>query len=196
MKKLIDEKGRLFGRVNVIDALVLLAVLVLAGAFALRAQRLAANNIQQPMSSLTAPENPVPVVYEVTMYNTSIGHVEDIRKGDILYNKDSNGTNVGTITDVQVSECRLPSQLADGSYVMAPVHGRYRIVLTVESEATPAQDGRLFIDRGGELAAGLTYNYCTKYCLITGAITSVKWDEEALEVWNNYLIARAAEDAV
>lgn len=196
MKKLIDERGRLFGRINAMDALVLLAVLVLIAAFALRAQRLAANNVQRPTSSVTAPEEPVPVVYEVTMYNTSIGHVEDIRKGDILYNKDNNGVNVGNIVDVQVSECCMPSQLADGSYVMAPVHGRYRIVLTVESEVRPIEDGRLFIKWGSELAAGLTYNYCTKYCLITGVITSVKWEAEAMEVWNNYMTARANENAV
>lgn len=196
MKKLIDERGRLFGRVNVIDALVLLAAVVLIAAFALRAQRLAANNVQQPSFSFSEPEDPVPVVYEVTVYNASIGHVEDIREGDALYNKDTSGANVGTITDVQVSDCYLPSQLADGSYVMAPVHGRYRIVLTVESEVRPTQDGRLFINWGSEASVGLTYNYCTKYCLLTGVITSMKWDEEALEVWNEYVTAKAAADGV
>lgn len=196
MKKLIDERGRIFGRVNAMDALVLLVVLVLIAAFALRAQRLAANNVQQPTSSVTAPEEPVPVVYEVTLYNTSIGHVEDIRKGDILYDKDNNGVNVGNIVDVQVSECYQPSQLADGSYVMAPVHGRYRIVLTVESEARPVKDGRLFIRWGSELAAGLSYNYCTKYCLFTAVITSVEWEAEAMEVWNNYITAGVNKDAV
>lgn len=195
MKKLIDEEGRLFGRINIIDALALLAVLILVAAFALRAHRLAASNIQQ-QPLFAPPEETVPVVYEVTMYNTSIGHAEDIRAGDTLYNRDNNGVNVGTIVDVQVSDCYIPSQLADGSYVMAPVRGRYNIVLTVESEARPSQGGRLYINWSSELAAGLTYNYCTKYCLITGAITSVKWDEEALEVWNEYFTAKAAADGV
>ncbi len=195
MKKLIDERGRLFGRINVIDALVLLAVLVLIAAFALRAQRLAADKIQQ-QPLIAAPEEAVPVIYEVTMYNTSIGHAEDIRVGDTLYNRDNSGVNVGTIVDVQVNDCYIPSQLADGSYVMAPVRGRYNIVLTVESEARPSQSGRLFISWTSELAAGLTYNYCTKYCLITGAITSVDWDAEALEVWSEYFTAKAEAEGV
>lgn len=195
MKKLIDEKGRLFGRINVIDMLALLAVLILAAAFVLRAQRLAASNVQQ-QPLFAPPEETVPVVYEVTMYNTSIGHAEDIRVGDTLYNKDTSGIDVGTIVDVQVNDCYIPSQLADGSYVMAPVRGRYNIVLTVESEARPSQGGRLYISWSSELAAGLTYNYCTKYCLITGAITSVNWDEEVLEVWNEYYTAKAAADGV
>lgn len=195
MKKLIDERGRLFGRINVVDALVLLAVLVLIVAFALRAQRLAADKVQQ-QPLIAAPEETVPVVYEVTMYNTSIGHAEDIRVGDTLYNRDHNGVNVGTIVDVQVNDCYMPSQLADGSYVMAPVRGRYNIVLTVEGEARPSQSGRLFINWSSELAAGLTYNYCTKYCLITGAITSVDWDVEALEVWSEYFTAKAEAEGV
>lgn len=192
MKKLIDERGRLFGRLNVLDALVLLAVVLLAAGLVLRAQRLAA--LQTEDDKLAPPEEAVPVTYEVTVYNASIGHVEDIRVGDTLYNRDTSGINVGTIVDMKVTECSLPVQLVDGSYVMGTARDRYRIVLTVESEVRPTRSGRMFINWNSELAAGMTYNYCTKYCLVVGVVTAMDWDEQALEVWNDYL--RAEENGV
>lgn len=169
MKKLIDEKGRLLGLINAIDALVLLLAAVLAGAFVLRTQRLADIGLAQ-----SDEQTPVQVRYQVTAYSAGIGHTQVIRAGDALYIQDATGTPVGTIVDVQVSEAVLPSQLLDGSYVMAPARDRYTIVLTVESAASQSSDGHLFIEKA-ELELGMTYSYCTKYSLLAGIVTELSY---------------------
>lgn len=170
MKKLIDEKGRLFGLINAVDALVLLLAVALVGAFFLRARQLAS-------AGMSASGEPVEVKvrYQVTVYSAAIGHTQVIRAGDTLYNQDVGGVPVGTIVDVQVSEAVRPSLLLDGTYVMAPLRERYTIVLTVEGEARQNSDDRLYI-RNSEVELGMSYMYCTKYSLLTGTITELSCD--------------------
>ena len=71
MGKLIDREGRLFGKISVIDLLVVLAVLVLAAAFYTK------NNTLEPTATAQAG---TPITFTVLAENLSFQTVDAIRE--------------------------------------------------------------------------------------------------------------------
>jgi len=165
VKKLLDEKGRLFGRISVIDVAVIAVVAVLALAVFLRRDNASAVSPVAPMSDIR---------YEVTIANMPQGRLDSLRVGDYLYDKDNGtGSPVGTIVDIQVSDCTIPSQKVDGTYVMAPVAERKNVVLVLDAKGIVDSRGRTYLNRTIEVAVGSSINYYTKACLFSGIVTEL-----------------------
>ncbi|HHY36231.1 MAG TPA: DUF4330 domain-containing protein [Firmicutes bacterium] len=140
---MLDEKGRLFGLVNIIDlAVVLVFGLVLAfGAY----KFLYVNPSYQP--------EPKTVRVELVVEGVRQPTVDAIALGDRVYEKNSNGY-FGTITDIKVVPAKEVVPTADGKLVEAEVPGRYDIYLTLES---PAEVSEEYIQiTGQQVRIGLT----------------------------------------
>jgi len=161
MKKIIDEKGRLFGRISIIDVIVLALVVVLAVATFTRYRVR-----ETPLTTA----NTVKVTYTVKNQRTRANIAELIRPGDNLYTE--SGTFIGVIRDVAAIEARSPEAIIDGTYVIASFEDRYDIILTVEANCSYI-DGRYYAERIYELSANSEQRMTTKYNLFTGIILSI-----------------------
>lgn len=165
MNKILDKNGRLFGRISLIDVGVVAVVAVLALALFVRQNA-------TPTVSPVAPMDDIR--YEVTITNMPQGRLDSIRVGDYLYDGDNKtGSPVGTIVDIQVSECTIPSQKADGTYVMGTVDERTNVVLVLEAKGIVDSRGRTYINRTNEVAVGSLINYYTFACQFSGTITEL-----------------------
>ena len=161
MRKIIDERGRLFGLVSVIDVIVLAAVIVLAiGAFT------KFNVHDNPLTTVNT-EN---VTYTVRILATRLNVLDLIRPGDNLYTE--NGVFIGVIKDVYAEEAIAPEPLVDGTYVMARVHERYDLTITVEVQCS-FSNGRYYADRTIELNVNSEQRMNTKYFAFTGFILTI-----------------------
>jgi len=161
MKKIIDDRGRLFGFISFIDAIVLVALVVLALAVFTRF-RVGDNPI--------TTTNTVSVSYTVMIPARRLNEAALIRPGDNLYTEF--GTYIGKITAVSTADAESAEWITDGTYVMGRVQDRYDVTLIVEAQCSYS-DGRYYVDRVFELTANAEQRMSTKYNLFTGYIMSV-----------------------
>jgi hypothetical protein len=155
--KFIDKQGRLFGRVSVIDLLVILVVVVLAAVLCLRKSALEHTS---PTSS---------IVYCLRLSGIRDEMVNCWQVGDQVFDEDS-GIVIGVISAIDVQPCEASAPLADGTYVTSTVDGRKDMTLTLSAEGF-VSNGRTYVDRTYEINVNSTRTLSTKYadfdCIIT-----------------------------
>jgi hypothetical protein len=155
--KFIDKQGRLFGRVSVIDLLVILVVVALASVLCLRKTAL----------DHTSPTSPI--VYSLRLSGIREETVDCWQVGDQVFDEDS-GIVIGVITAIDVQPAETSALLADGTYVTSTVDGRNDLCLTLSAEGL-VSGGRAYVDRTYEINVNSTRTLSTKYadfeCIIT-----------------------------
>ena len=77
--KLMDKNGRLFGKISVIDVVVVLVVIVMAAALYVKNTSLSHTSIRVTNT---------PITYQVTAYNVRQYVADAIQEGDLLYDQD------------------------------------------------------------------------------------------------------------
>lgn len=162
-RKIIDERGRLFGVINIIDVIVIiLAVILVCGVYVKfsKNERTAAGS-----SSLQT------VTYQMEIKTVRDGICQDLKEGDKIWNQES-GVELGTITDVSVTPAKLQNSLTDGTYVNGSVQDRYDVVLTIEG-ACQILNGRYFINKSDEISVNQEKKVQTKYCETSGTVIGI-----------------------
>ena len=156
--KLIDEKGRIFGKISLIDIIVVALAAVLAlGLYA----RFFVN---EKTALVMAGDK---FTYEIKISSVRTFTADALQVGDKLWEKD-NDTYIGTITDVRREPATQVMKLLDGSYEVVPAENRYDVYLTVEGEGL-VSNGRYYASRTFEISQNAVVNIYSKYCA-TGSV--------------------------
>jgi hypothetical protein len=164
MKKIIDEHGRVFGKVSVIDFLVVLIVLVLGAALYVKYNVLEATSVAGKTDT---------IAYAITIYGAREYTANGIRIGDAIYDKSgSGGRSVGTITDKKVTDAKKMQALSDGTIVYGNYEGRYDITLTITANGA-VTDGRYLVNKTYEINVNSIRIFYTKYCTFEATITEI-----------------------
>ena len=163
MKKIIDENGRLFGRISVIDVGVLVLALVLVAAFATKDEF-------TPVAAIAAPMQDVS--YAITITNMPQGRLDSLRQGDTLYDGETKYA-LGKVVSIEAEECTTSILKTDGTYVMAPIEGRYNVTVRVEAKAMVDEWQHIYINRTNRIAVGLSLDLYTNAVLFGGVITEI-----------------------
>lgn len=163
MKKIIDENGRLFGRISVIDVGVLLLAVVLVAAFVTKDE-------VTPIAVIAAPMQDVS--YTVAITNMPEGRLESLHEGDTLYDAETKYA-MGKVVSVEAEDCVTSMLKADGTYVMAPIEGRYNVILHVDAKAMVDERQHIYVNRTNHIAEGLSLDFYTKSVLFGGVITEI-----------------------
>ena len=138
--KIVDEKGKLFGLVNLIDLLV---VLVLVAVVFGGVKRLGSRPAVSDSSSKGIVTYEIKEVRQVT--------VDNIVVGDPIYHYDK-GTYIGTIVDKKVEPFKDYVEY-NGQWVNAEKEGRY--VVTIEVEADVKESTENFVVGGEQTRVGV-----------------------------------------
>jgi len=158
--KLIDNKGRLFGKVNLLDcAVVLIVAAALIGAY------LKFGVLQE--SGTTELQ---PIRYTAEIANVRDFIFENLQVGDVLY--ESGGVNIGTIVSLTAAGYKDAIGLTDGTLVTAEVPERYMVLIEVEAEATVV-GGRYYIAKTSEIAVGSSRTFLSKYVACSGTVKEI-----------------------
>ena len=161
MRKIIDERGRLFGLISFIDVIVLAVVIILALAV------FAKFNVNE--SPLTTTST-VDVTYTIKIPMVRLTTATLMHPGDSLYNE--NDAFIGTIKSVSAADAEFPESLIDGTFARAKVHERYDVTIAVEALCS-FSNGRYYTDRVFELNANSEMWIKTKYVITSGFITTI-----------------------
>lgn len=143
---MIDNNGRLFRKISIIDIAIVLAVVLLGAGFIYR----------QTSDRLDAIINPTTPFY-VTIHGAGIRHfiVDAVSVGDIMYRRHQQQP-MGRVVDISVETAMDSLLRSDGTAVLAPMEGRYDIFITLESLGSITEIGYIVngndhIARGSEV---------------------------------------------
>lgn len=163
--KIIDNNGRLFGKISVIDVVVLLLAVVLAAALYMKTHTMTHTSTETVYDTITftyfCPSMPEYVV-------------DALRVGDELFDADNLPVgSLGEIVDIQY----LPgteyhtSDIGVAGYF--PADECVDVLITVRGEGIITGD-TYQINRVYPLGVNANRNYCTPYVLLKGIVASIE----------------------
>ena len=162
-KKILDEKGRLFGVINIVDVIVIiLAIVIVCGVYV----KFSHNERTSLMSA-----NLLTVTYQMKVPAVRNGIADNLRAGDKLWDQE-NDVEIGTIKDVQVTPAKRAEALTDGTFAEGTVQDRYDVILTIEG-GCQVINGRYYMNKSDEISVNHEKKSFTKYCKFTGTVIGI-----------------------
>lgn len=139
---LIDSKGKLFGKINIVDLLIVLLIISIAGGVYL----VFFGGSDKQIVETTK------VVYDFEITNVNMDFIEAITPGDPIRDS-TRGNELGTVVSKTSRKATMLNEdLINGRYIIADVPDAYDVVITIEARAdiTPAN----IIVGGAEVKVG------------------------------------------
>lgn len=136
--RFMDENGRIFGKINIFDLIVLLAVILGAAFMLLRPTA-------EERQEAEAPRQTAVLTMEIEGARQYIADAYHV--GDILY---EGTTEIGEIKEIQVAPQKIVKLQPDGSYKEIERKLYYDIKLTLETNEYYENEGQ-FVDGKGML---------------------------------------------
>lgn len=163
MAKRIDNKGRIFGKVSVIDLFVVVFALAMVFAFYLRFFRSETTSVRA--------EDADTFTYTVKIDGVRQWTVDGFHEGEQVWDSD-NDTLLGTIKEIEAVPATAEVSLVNGTTVVTEKDNRFDIYLTIEADGLISENGRYFASRTYELGVNTPIYLYTKYCWVSGTV----WD--------------------
>jgi len=140
---MIDEKGRLFGKVSLIDIFVILAVIVFAVGFVY-------NRTSQDIQRIIMADTPMYVTFLVEdVRDLSLSAVQE---GDILFRQHER-IPLGTVTNIETGPAYDIITRTDGTAALVPVDGRYNMYITLAAVGSITDRG-FFVNGTQQMSVG------------------------------------------
>lgn len=163
--KIIDRNGRLFGKISIIDLVVVAVVIVMAFALYVKTNH---NEITSTSTSNT------PITYQMLVRGVRTYVADAVQVGDHVYDQDRNsgGGSLGEITDIEILPSGKLAEFKDGTIDTVPVEDGVDMLLTIQVEGL-ITEGRYVLNRVYDLGVNSSRNFCTMYAQFTGTIYSI-----------------------
>ncbi len=163
MRRIIDENGRLFGAISILDVAVLLLVAMLA----------VAAIVKQDVLSTSGTVNGTTVTYTVYCQYMENGLVEGLVVGDPVYDHDQDtGGTIGTILSVEAVPATLATALPDGSLALATSPYFSDVTVTIQGDCAIV-DGHYRFNGIYELGVNANRNFYTPFMGFTGYVSDI-----------------------
>jgi len=157
--KIINEKGKLFGIINIIDlAAVLIIALVAVGGY----QRLKT----QPIISSETTE----AIITMEVADIRMPTVSNIVVGDDLFHYDK-GSYIGEIVEVNYEPYTEPLEV-DGKWVNSEIPGKYVAIFKIKAMVRDNPD--VIVAGGEQTRVGIQYRVKNKRVAFFGTVLDVK----------------------
>ena len=121
---LMDNKGRIFGRFNILDLFIIAIIIVLGVGRFYKVKKVNPTNVIKPK----------PVELKIIVMEREKFGVDMIKKGDILKEYDT-GIVLGEIKDIEVNPASTEVVTTDGEIKIAEIPDRYDLLITIDAKA-------------------------------------------------------------
>ena len=121
---LMDNKGRIFGRFNILDLFIIAIIIVLGVDGFYKVKKVNPTNVIKPK----------PVELKIIVMEREKFGVDMIKKGDILKEYDT-GIVLGEIKDIEVNPASAEVVTTDGEIKVAEIPDRYDLLITIDAKA-------------------------------------------------------------
>jgi hypothetical protein len=141
---MIDNSGRIKGRVSIIDIILIAAVLVLAAGFVY-------NQVSERLRQVINPTDE----FHVVIQGDGVRHfiVDAVEIGDVMFRL-RDRQPLGTVIDIEVLPAMDFLHRSDGTAVLVEMEGRYTINITLEAVGSIREGVGYFINGVDHLAPG------------------------------------------
>jgi len=159
----LDEKGRLFGRISIIDIFIIVAVIVLIGGYVF-------NRTSQDIQRVINPDTPIYLTVRVNgVRDFSLRAVEE---GDIIFRQHER-VPLGTVVSVEYEPAYSLAIRTDGTALMAPMEGRYTMYITISCIGSVTSTG-YFVNGTLQMSVGGGLTIQSNQFFATATITDVR----------------------
>ncbi len=158
-----NKKGLVFGKISIVDIAVIIIVILLAAGTFYKFKGLSKTSTNTPMT---------PVTYTVEVKKVRAFVFDNVKEGDILYDKTS-GNSIGTIVNIEGTPAKEATATTNGDVALMEVKNRVDVKFTVEAEAVVSNDGTYSINRTYDVIKNSAKTFMTKYFQCSGTITEI-----------------------
>lgn len=162
----MDKQGKIKGKFNIIDILVILLIFAMVIGIAVRFRS----------SVTTAVKSDVELEYVVKIESIRECSINALKKMGKVTNKKSE-MDLGEVVNVEYEPTKCQSTTADGRIVFAEQPERYTAYVTVRTKGKES-DNSYILEDSNELSVGGVAQIFTKYIDTTGNVLSIKKIEE------------------
>ncbi len=156
------KNGKIAGKINIIDFLVIIAILVaIVGVF-----------LRVVTFSDKSTAGTVPFEYVVKVEGVREYSIQGLQKGGYIYSEKENAL-VGEIVNVAVEPAKYDLIMLDGERKMIERPGRFTALVTVKANGV-VRNGRWCDAVETSIGVGSEYKICSKYVSTNGKIISIK----------------------
>ena len=157
----MDKNGKLFGKISIIDLIVLLLVLVVAVGSVWR--------FASPAAVLN--QSNITVDFTIRIDGVRDFTLVNYREGLRVYNRQA-GQFIGHISGIRYTDHYQPHPLPDGTVASVAIPGQITIYMdvTANGRETPTA---IYVEGTHEITAGSLIYLNTKYVQVSGAIHSI-----------------------
>ena len=158
--KIVNEKGKLFGIINIIDLVVILIIVLLA-----------VGGVKRLKSNPVSIAEDKKALLTVEVSDVRVATVDGIVVGDPLYHYDK-GQLLGEIVDKKVEPYREPVESGDGRWILAEVPEKYVVTMTVEANVKDNPD--VVIAGGEQIRVGAQFRLKNRNVAVMSTILGVE----------------------
>jgi len=158
---MIDDKGRLFGKINLIDLFVVLVLVIIISGFAFK-------TLSSGETVTVTNDTPIEVTFKVVKVRDFT--VNAVEAGDSIYER--NGQKLGEVTEVRTPPAREILSRSDGSSVYAEVENRYDMLITVRG-AGRISGGTYYLNSNRIMTAGSDIKLCSNKATFDASVYAV-----------------------
>lgn len=163
---MLKEKGKVFGKISIIDLLAVIAVVVLVLGVVFRFSG------SQPVSVQTGQ----PMECVVRVKGVRMQTVDALKKGGLVYEIDTK-EYIGEIVSVTEEPHEAVLEMANGSRVEAQVEARYDALVTVAFTGNVSDEG-YYTDSNRQMSVGGNLGMNAKFAQCWGDIEEVRLVEK------------------
>ena len=157
------KNGKLFGKINLFDLLVILLILVLIFAVGMKF-----------VFHKETVSNTVNATYELKIESVRDVTVNAFHQGDSIYHYDTNEI-IGTIESIKAVEATNSMDTFSGEAIEAPVQNRYDMIVTVTTSAVRHETGNLMVGKV-KLVDGVQFRAATLYANCQAMVQNLQWN--------------------
>lgn len=161
---MIDANGKLFGKISIVDLIVVLAVLIAMGGIYVRFYGGPTKTVVQNST----------FYYTMSVKNIRASNRDALLKsigGNFYLNEKITG-DMGKLIDAETLPADTSLEKVTGEIITAKIPERYDMILTFEMNGK-VNDRGYFSPSLEDISAGIAYNIKGKYSAVTGTIQSV-----------------------
>lgn len=161
--KIIDEKGRLFGKINIIDLCVILVIVLAVAAFFVKSASLGKTE-----------KSTAEITYTLKVKGVRMQTVDELNQSDgKSISVVKTGEALGTIQEVSYDQAIDFIVDKSGNYIETTIPDKYDVIVKISTNGTETPKG-IYTEGGKQLFIGEDVKFNTKNAETSGEVLEIK----------------------
>lgn len=170
---IINDEGKLFGKISIIDIIAILVIVVIG--FGIYARFVSAKNNSAETANIETETTARKIEYTISVKAVDRGMADALSKGGTISDEES-GEYLGEVKEVNETDATIQFQATNNRIKEVDIPDKYDVTITVLLDGKTDNAG-YYTQKGTVLTVGSEHVFATKYAKVSGKIMSIKETE-------------------